>query len=253
MYGRTTSRWTDHKIAWQHSQKALRVVIRNKLRMILKCRHAFGMYATVEEDLLLRKDDTWQAIFPKTERHRVYFHDSTNIPLQDPSDPDLYRSLRNEYYGMCCGKGGVAIQQCGWIRTFPLMTGAMGDSEYIVKARVLEKQKRFSMNDLSSPQGAINVMDKGYRTTLMAQAMGQTNMQPAFSVTDQKFNARETLYSAAIAALRSGNERAVHSVKQSWLLTKNAAAISKNPDLKYLSDVWLAFGFQVNFMYCSVH
>ena len=96
------------------------------------------------------------------------------------------------------------------------------------------------------------MMDKGYRTTLMAQAMGQTNMQPAFSVTDRKFNAQETLYSAAIAALRSGNERAVHSVKQSWLLTKHASNFS-NPDLKYISDVWLTFGFQVNFMYSSVH
>ena len=95
-------------------------------------------------------------------------------------------------------------------------------------------------------------MDKGYRTTLVAQTFGQSNMQPAFADSDRKFTSEETLYSAAIAALRSGNERAVHVVKMSWFITKTAA-IQSNPDLKFISKIWLAFGFQSNFMYQPVH
>lgn len=252
IYGRTALRWSEHEKCWCIGKKTLRKALRCKLDMVLEARISWPMYATVAEDNCLRNKDTWDWIFPEDKALRIFFHDSTNVALQKPTDADLQRALHNDYYGMACGKGGVAIQQCGWIRTYPLMTGGIGDSEYVVESEILKKQAWFASQDTSSTRGGINAMDKGYRTTLVAQTFGQSNMQPAFADSDRKFTSEETLYSAAIAALRSGNERAVHVVKMSWFITKTAA-IQSNPDLKFISKIWLAFGFQSNFMYQPVH
>ena len=170
--------------------------------------------------------------------------------LAATSDSDLQLVLYSEDYAHCFAKGGVAVQQCGWFRSLPLLIGALGDSEYIIQTQILEQQKWFTEWDTSSPNTAINVMDKGYRTTLVAQEQGQQMLQPAFSEGDKKFNREATLYSASIAAVRSGNERAVRHLKSSWYVTKRAHRQGRT--LEFLSNVWLEYGFQVNFMYSSV-
>ena len=58
------------------------------------------------------------------------------------------------------------------------------------------------------------------------------------------------MHSVAIAVLRSGNERAVKRVKNSWIIQKSIR--SARYDLSTLDDIWLAWGFQVNFMYNTV-
>ena len=51
-----------------------------------------------------------------------------------------------------------------------------------------------------------------------------------------------------MATDRSGNERVVKYSKASGLL---ARGMSSKSDFKKFDDVWLAWGFQINFMYES--
>ena len=178
-------------------------------------------------------------------------HDNTNIRLPEPSDPDLYRALRLEYYDMCCAKGGIALQQCGWIRNIPLCTGAISDQGYLKETEVLKQQRKFAEMDTSSQEPGLNVLDKGYRSTLAAKIEGQRCLQPDFAECDKKFKPSYTLHSACVAVIRSGNERAVNVVKRSWFIKHGAAFHTY--DLALVDDVWLAWGFQVNFMYNPVH
>ena len=95
------------------------------------------------------------------------------------------------------------------------------------------------------------MFDKGYRSVLDARAFGQRCLQPDFAQSDSKFSGKETLHSACIAVIRSGNERAVKMAKMSWFLKRGGMVQGWPLDL--LDDMWLAWGFQVNFMYNSVH
>ena len=60
------------------------------------------------------------------------------------------------------------------------------------------------------------------------------------------------MHSAAVAVVRSGNERAVKIVKQSWVL-KRGASFAPSMDLSTLDNIWLGWGFRVNFMYSPIH
>jgi len=55
-----------------------------------------------------------------------------------------------------------------------------------------------------------------------------------------------------IAYTRSGNERSVKHIKHSWVLAHGSQDMP-NIDLELVADIWLAWGFQVNFMYDPVH
>jgi hypothetical protein len=144
------------------------------------------MYAFVGEDMKLRKKDTWSDWFPESKSLRIYMHDNTDVPLTRPSDPDLQKALYSDYYGGCVGKGGVVLQQCGWIRTVPLCTGGIGDQDYLSKTKIFEKQKAFAMKDDTSDETGLKVLDKGYRSTLAAQLQGQHCFQPDFAQCDRK-------------------------------------------------------------------
>lgn len=167
--------------------------------------------------------------------------------MMDPSDPDFNRALFNKYYEMCCGKGGVAVQQCGWIRSFHLCTGGIDDSHYLEVTKILERQKQFFDSDTSSAEAGTNVFDKGYRLLLAALQAGQKCLQPNFAQSDRKFTALETLNSACVAVIRSGNERAVERMKNSWFIKRGTTLAIWDLDL--LDDIWLAWSFKVNFMY----
>lgn len=163
------------------------------------------MYAFVGEDTKFRNQETWPTHFAAEKRTRIYMHNNTFVLLMSPTDPDLHNALYSDYYGGCVGKGGVVIQLCGWIRTLPLCTGAIGDQANLSKTETFEeKQKIFSEMDETSDEPATNVMDKGYRSTLEAQKHGdQRCLQPHFAESDRRFNSTETLHSAAVAVVRS--------------------------------------------------
>ena len=180
-------------------------------------------------------------------------HDNTNVNLVQPRSADKQRSLHSEYYGGSCAKGGVGVQLSGWIRTLHLFTGGIDDSSYIDLCKILKQQKLFQELDreaLAEIIEFINILDKGYRSTILARDHNQSCLQPTFAKSDEQFTGSQVLHSAAIAVVRSGNERAVKRVKDSWIIQRGIH--SATYDLSKLDDIWLAWGFQVNFMYDTV-
>jgi hypothetical protein len=77
----------------------------------------------------------------------------------------------------------------------------------------------------------------------------QLTLQPDFAKSDRKFQRKETLSSAQVAADRSGNERAVRLSKMSGYLKRG---LSNNQSLERFDQAWLAWGFQINFMFQKV-
>ena len=153
---------------------------------------------------------------------------------------------------MNCAKGGVFLQLCGWLGVEKLWVGATSDSHYQIHNKIFEKQRDFAAKDLYKGKHIpfTNVFDKGYRLTLEAHRAGEQEcIQPIFAKSDRRFARDETVVSASVAADRSGNERAVNMAKKSGYI-KRGLTPAGSPER--LNNAWLAWSFQVNFMYNTV-
>jgi hypothetical protein len=169
---RSKPRWQDYEQDYACTEKVLRKAIKHRARKELECRERWPMYASYEEDARLR-DPSWNRHFDRENGNRVVMHDTTNIPLPDPSSGDLNRALYNSYYSMCCAKAGVAVQLCCWIFGLPLVTGHSDDDRQIEDTKILELQKKFFENDSTSDRQFLNVFDKGYHQQLETNKYGQ--------------------------------------------------------------------------------
>jgi len=200
----------------------------------------------MEEDRKLRREK-WNIRY---DGKRVIMWDNTDIKLSKPSDASLQRLTYSAYYGGNVGKGAVFLQLCGWLGTHELWTGHVSDTEYFENSGILERQSKF-VDESDEPDIKVtNVLDKGYRSILAAWRTGrQLLLQPAFKRSDRKFTSREVLTSAAVASDRAGNERAVNVCKRSGMLQRGPESAEL---LSTVADVWLAWGFQANFMYAPV-
>jgi hypothetical protein len=131
-----------------------------------------------------------------------------------------------------------------------LWLGAVSDTDYLEKSGLLSYQEQFQKDDPTSSISFTNILDKGYRCILAAwRTGGQLLLQPFFAKSDRKFSSREVLLSGAIASDRSVNERAVKRMKESGMI---ARGIHQCQDLVQSADLWLAWGFQCNFMFKPV-
>ena len=128
----------------------------------------------MEEDYKL-KSKKWKNRFLKK---RIVFHDNTGIEIIKPSDSFQQRITYSSYYSGNVGKGGVFVQQCGWMGGFELYPGAISDTEYLNNTGILEEQKKFQDNDGGEP--FINIIDRGYCSTKAAWKFGQFILQPFF-------------------------------------------------------------------------
>ena len=138
----------------------------------------------------------------------------------------------------------------GWLGSWDLCLGAVTDSDYLENSGLMKFQANFQKKDPTSSLSFTNILDKGYRCILAAwRAGGQLLLQPFFAKSDRKFSSREVLLSGAVASDRSGNERAVRRLKSSELI---ARGIHQKHDLGRFSDLWIAWGFQCNFMFKPV-
>ena len=118
------------------------------------------------------------------------------------------------------------------------------------KSGILSYQELFQKNDATSDIPFTNILDKGYHCVLAAwRAGGQLLLQPFFAKSDRKFLSHEVLLLGAVAADRSANERAV---KQMKLCSMIAHGIHHCQDFECIADVWIAMGFQCNFMFKPV-
>ena len=120
----------------------------------------------------------------------------------------------------------------------------------------MDEQEQFAEGDLVFIRGVItllqlmNIYDKGYHAKAVAHRAGkQLVLQPAFAESDKHFNRIQTLLSASVATDRGGNERAVNVAKRSWYVKRGFQPCTEP---KQLSDAWLTWSFQSNFMYAPV-
>jgi hypothetical protein len=239
-------RWKDYAVGYKCRVKTIRDIVRRKLTLVVNERQSWPMYTSQEEDVKFR-NPKWNFHFDPKDGPRVVMHDSTNFPMQRPTDAALQRALWNAYYSMCCAKAGVATQLCGWIYGLPLQTGHSDDTRFIADSGILRMQREFAENDSSSNKPCLNIFDKGYQCVLQALMEGQECLQPTFAESDTQFTDRATLYSAAVAVVRSGNERAVNRCKMSRFIRHGN--VDGLYDIDFCCDIWEAFTFQVNFMY----
>jgi hypothetical protein len=247
-WGRTKIRVKDYMKEYDCSDKVLRNAITCRARAELDCRGRWPMYASYEEDAKFR-DAGWNDHFNPNNGHRVIMHDTTNIPLPDPSSGDLNRALHNVYYNQCCAKAGVAVQLCSWIFGLPLVTGHSDEDRQIEDTKILAQQKEFSDNDKTSDRPFLNVLDKGYHQRLETDKHGQMCCQP--DKADETFGGDKVIRSGCIAVIRSGNERGVNRCKMSWFIKRGCYDQLWDTDL--LCDIWEAFTFRVNFMFDKFH
>jgi hypothetical protein len=247
-YGRTFNRWVDLETAYKCSTKPLRKVWVKRVSLELTTRDRWPMYASHDEDKKFR-DKKWDEKFDtENNQKRIVMHDATAIPWMTPANANQQRALFSDYYGTCCAKAGVSNQLCGWIRGMPLMTGRITDSQMVKDSNILAEQRKFSEAEQNhSDIPFTNVFDKGFRNVLDALKEGQKCVQPTYSKGDSQFTGEETLYSALIAMIRSGNERAVKRCKMSWFVKRGCAF--QLWDTSLVCDHWEAWTFQVNFMY----
>jgi len=212
-------------------------------------RRRWPTYASWEEDVELRHV-SWERIFPKRKRQRPVMHDMTSLPMMKARDADLQRLLYNSYYNGCVAKGGIYCQPSGWQGTFELWTGGVSDTQYVDEEKIFALQEEFVTNDPSSDEPFLNIFDRGYLALIAALNHGrQLVLQPFYARDDRKYNRHELLHSAAVAAVRSGNERSVRQMKTSWMV--KLGCWIQGWDFDVLADLWLAWGFRVNFMYQS--
>lgn len=252
MNGKSLGRLIDYEMAYKLKIQYLQRVFRTKLDLVLAARKRWPMYLSYKEDIKLR-NEWWNTQFPEDKKYRIIMHDNTNIKLPTATDADQERSLYSDYYKQCCAKGGVSIQSSSWISNLHLVTGGVDDTRYIDETKILKQQRIFQEGDEVDEEVVpfVNIFDKGYRVGLEANKEKQSCLQPIFAKCDQQFNRDELLHSASVAVLRSGNERGVNLAKNSKILghgIPNSAF-----DLVVLDNMWLAWGFQINFMYNPIH
>jgi hypothetical protein len=137
--------------------------------------------------------------------------------------------------------------------TGEMWTGGVSDSDYMVRSNILKYQQNYlPVFDPEHQEKKWNIiLDKGYRITTAAWECGeQLVIQPAFAQSDKQFTSLQTLRSAAVAADRSGNERAVKYAKMCGYIH---SGLKNNARSQRMCDVWLCWSFQCNFMFRPVH
>jgi hypothetical protein len=221
--------------------KTARLIFGVKLAALIRARRRWPMFASKLEDETLR-DSKWNEKYGTDVR--PVFWDNTGIKLHKCTDPYLQRITFSAYYAGNVAKGGIFVQICGWLGVHELYPGAMTDSKYLNETGILEMQEAFAKADGGVPFTII--LDRGYRSTRAAWRQGQFVLQPTFAKSDEKFSTRDVLRAASVAADRSGNERAVRVSKMSAYV-KRGTELHKN--FVRLSDAWLVWSFQANFMF----
>jgi len=169
MYGQLGNRWIDFQRSYWISKSILHHIFKEKLQMFLTARSVWPLYVTHREDTLFRKQ-TWDDDFnwedAESMPHHV-MHDNTDIWLMCPTNTQLQWALYSRYYAGYIAKGVVAIHPCGWIATWELCTGGIGDSRYVRMVNFSEKQQQYAQyDDETKHHPFTNIFDRGYCVVL---------------------------------------------------------------------------------------
>ena len=202
MWGRTSCRWIDAadiNDGYGIIPATLIAIFDEKMAQLDCCRSSWPAFASFEED----KEFCNETMKEKYEGLRPVFWDMTSIHMPKPSDATIQRLTFSYYYASNCFKGGIGLQQCGWIRVHDLWTGCVYDTSYQEKSGIFEMQQEFSEKDLVNEKHIpfLNIFDKGYRNRLAAWKAGkQLTLQPVFAKSDLRFRRKDTLSSAAVVS-----------------------------------------------------
>ena len=129
-----------------------------------------------------------------------------------------------------------------------LWVGATNNSHYLEHTKTLKKQQFAKEDIVDGKEILFSVMlDKGYRASM--ESWKATGNATNICKEQRRFTGRETIYSASIALHHSVNERRVNSSKLCRYLRRGLCP-NGNPCL--LDNMWLLWGFMVNFLYKSV-
>jgi hypothetical protein len=252
LYGRSLSRWVDAVIKYRVSDVTLRKIYDKIMKKALKARLEWPRYVSINEDETYRKENRWDAYIGQ----RVIMFDNTNIGIKQPSDAEAQRATYSVYYSGNVSKGAVHIQPCGWIGSNELWSGGVSDSYYMLHGEVFPTLNEYLRTSPLETEHTRDIkftiiLDRGYRVSLEAMNKGgHFVLQPIFALADRKFNSSEVLHTSTVSSDRAGNERAVKYLKISDFMSKG---LLYNESAVRLCDTWLAWGFQVNFMYRPVH
>jgi hypothetical protein len=233
------------------SDRHLRQLFGDKVRKINEIRKTVGPYVTYLEDKTMRQQK-WETEYSN---NRLIMWDNTYVLLCfKPADAEAHRNTYSAYYGGNVGKGAVFIQPCGWMGTHELWMGAVSDTEYMLQSKVFDQQEIFikQRDPLYSHILWLNMLDRGYRNLgdYAWNKGGQMIVQPNFARSDGRFTSYDTLQSASVAAICAGNELAVKNIKASKYIS---TGLQSNESCKRVCEVWLCWGFQINYMYKPVH
>jgi hypothetical protein len=112
-----------------------------------------------------------------------------------------------------------------------LWVGAVSDSEYMERSRVLDLHEKYEteFDTEYSKKPFTLILDKGYR-------INEVSWKKGFSRSETRFLACESIRSSAIASYQSCNERAVRLSKINGYIR---TGLKQNKSTKRLDDVWL--------------
>jgi hypothetical protein len=129
--------------------------------------------------------------------------------------------------------------------------GAVSDSVYLTRSGIPNAQMMFVRDDLVFQDIPFtNITYKGFRVTADCfRVGGQRVLQPPFMKSDKRFTTEQTVEAAAIATIRSANERAVNRIKECEYIKKG---LREAENVERVSAVFLTFGYQTNFMFYPV-
>jgi hypothetical protein len=247
-WGKSFSIWFFVGESYNIGETTCRRIFDEKEQMALDIREDWPKYTNFDEDIALQRKGKWSDFFDNS---RIVMWDMTDVSIHQPSSAESSRLTYSPYYGGTCAKGGIFIQSSSWIGTHDLWMGAVSDSEYLTRCGILKAQWRFARKDrIFKDLPFTNITDKGFRVTADCfRAGGQLVLQPPFMSADKRFTTNQVVEAAAIATIRSANERAVCRIKESVFITKG---LREAENVERVCAAFLTFGFQVNFMFYPV-
>ena len=250
LYGHSLKRWkyVTSNSGYDLKCESCRIIVENKLALVLNCRKCWPMHASIAEDIKFRKE-IWNLHFPPNLLQLIVLHDNTNVTLKELTDAVQHKLTRSEHYKECCVKGGDTCQPCGWNMGLHLCTRNTPDILCVKLVKVLEQQNSFQDYCLNAGliRKVINIFDKGYRLSLEAAKLDQICLQPYFAKSYTQFSRHELLSSGAVSCSRPVNKRNIKVMKRSRIIQQ--VVPTADLDLKRLHNMWIAWGFQVNFMH----
>ena len=144
LYGHSLKRWkyVTSNSGYDLKCESCRIIVENKLALVLNCRKCWPMHASIAEDIKFRKE-IWNLHFPPNLLQLIVLHDNTNVTLKELTDAVQHKLTRSEHYKECCVKVGDDCQPCEQKRGLHLCIGNTPDILYIKMVKVLEQQKVF--------------------------------------------------------------------------------------------------------------